>query len=159
MALSSKFDEKLIELNMQQLYYDIELPLSDLLYRMEEEGVKVDVQLLDKMSGEMRMQLDEISAEIHRLAGEEFNINSPMQLSKILFDKLNLPHGKKTHREYYTTNNEVLEKIVDRHPVVSKILEHRKLAKLLNTYVDGLKPLLKHGLVHTTYNQALTATG
>ncbi len=158
-ALSSKFDEKLIELNMQQLYYDIELPLSDLLYRMEEEGVKVDVQLLDKMSGEMRMQLDEISAEIHRLAGEEFNINSPMQLSKILFDKLNLPHGKKTHREYYTTNNEVLEKIVDRHPVVSKILEHRKLAKLLNTYVDGLKPLLKHGLVHTTYNQALTATG
>ncbi len=158
-ALSSKFDEKLIELNMQQLYYNIELPLSDLLYRMEEEGVKVDVQLLDKMSGEMRMQLDEISAEIHRLAGEEFNINSPMQLSKILFDKLNLPHGKKTHREYYTTNNEVLEKIVDRHPVVPKILEHRKLAKLLNTYVDGLKPLLKHGLVHTTYNQALTATG
>ncbi|MDE7454274.1 MAG: DNA polymerase I, partial [Clostridia bacterium] len=72
---------------------------------------------------------------------------------------LNLPHGKKTHRDYYTTNNEVLEKLVDKHPIVSKILEHRKLAKLLNTYVDGLKPLLKRGMVHTTYNQALTTTG
>lgn len=158
-ALSARYEDKLSELNMKSLYYDIELPLSDLLFRMEEEGVKVDEQLLDKMSGEMRLQLDEITQEIYRLADEQFNINSPMQLSKILFEKLNLPHGKKTHREYYTTNNEVLEKIVDKHPVVPKILEHRKLAKLLNTYVDGLKPLLRHGLVHTTYNQALTATG
>lgn len=158
-ALSAKYEDKLHELGMQSLYYDIELPLSDLLYRMEEEGVKVDEQLLDKMSGEMRLQLDEITREIYRLAGEQFNINSPMQLSKLLFEKLNLPHGKKTHREYYTTNNEVLEKIVDKHPVIPKILEHRKFAKLLNTYVDGLRPLLRHGLVHTTYNQALTATG
>lgn len=158
-ALSTKYEEKLSELDMKSLYYDIELPLSDLLYRMEEEGVKVDEELLAKMSVEMRSRLEEITRDIYRLADEQFNINSPMQLSKILFEKLNLPHGKKTHRDYYTTNNEVLEKIVDRHPIVPKILEHRKLAKLLNTYVDGLKPLLRHGMVHTTYNQALTTTG
>lgn len=158
-ALAKRLSDKIDELNMRSLYYDIELPLSDLLYCMECEGVKVDEQLLNKMSAEMRVQLDEITAAIHELAGEKFNINSPMQLSRVLFEKLNLPHGKKTHREYYTTNNEVLEKIVDKHPIVSKILEHRKLAKLLNTYVDGLKPLLKKGKVHTTYNQALTTTG
>ena len=158
-ALSAKYEDKLQALDMSPLYYDIELPLSDLLYRMEEEGVKVDERLLDKMSGEMRAQLEDISREIYQLAGGEFNINSPMQLSKLLFEKLNLPHGKKTHREYYTTNNEVLEKIVDKHPIVSKILEHRKFSKLLNTYVDGLRPLLRKGLVHTTYNQALTTTG
>lgn len=144
---------------MAKLYNEIELPLSDLLYRMEVEGVKVDEQLLGKMSADMRAELDKISAEIHELAGETFNINSPMQLSKVLFEKLKLPHGKKTHREYYTTNNEVLEKLADRHPIIPKILEHRKIAKLLNTYVDGLKPLLRRGLVHTTYNQALTSTG
>lgn len=158
-AIAQKLSDKIEELNMRSLYYDIELPLSDLLYRMECEGVKVDELMLDKMSQEMRLQLDEITEEIYRLSGEQFNINSPMQLSKVLFEKLNLPHGKKTHREYYTTNNEVLEKLVDKHPVISKILEHRKLAKLLNTYVDGLKPLLKRGMVHTTYNQALTTTG
>lgn len=158
-AISQKLVEKIDELNMRSLYYEIELPLSDLLYRMECEGVKVDEQLLDKMSKEMRLQLDAISEDIYQLAGEKFNINSPMQLSRVLFEKLNLPHGKKTHREYYTTNNEVLEKLIDKHPVITKILEHRKLAKLLNTYVDGLKPLLRRGMVHTTYNQALTTTG
>lgn len=158
-ALSSLLMDKLTELNMSRLYDEIELPLSDLLYRMEVEGVKVDEQLLGRMSVDMRAELDKISAEIRELAGEPFNINSPMQLSKVLFEKLRLPHGKKTHREYYTTNNEVLEKLVDKHPIIPKILEHRKLAKLLNTYVDGLKPFLRRGLVHTTYNQALTSTG
>lgn len=158
-AIAQKLADKIDRLEMRSLYYDIELPLSDLLYRMECEGVKVDEQLLGKMSKEMRLQLDAITEEIYNLVDERFNINSPMQLSKVLFDKLNLPHGKKTHRDYYTTNNEVLEKLIDKHPVISKILEHRKLAKLLNTYVDGLKPLLRQGMVHTTYNQALTSTG
>lgn len=157
--LAKKLQGQLKEHNVESLYYDVELPLSDLLYRMENEGVKVDVELLDAMSQDFRKRLDEITAEIHSLAGEKFNVNSPMQLSNILFDKLQLPHGKKTHREYYTTNNEVLEKIVDKHPIVAKILEHRKLAKVLNTYVDGLKPFIKRGLVHTTFNQTLTSTG
>lgn len=158
-SLAAKLAAKADELGMHDLYYNIELPLADLLYRMEREGVKIDEELLNKMSKEMRVRLDAISKEIHSLADEDFNINSPMQLSRILFEKLNLPHGKKTHREYYTTNNEVLEKLIDKHPIINKILEHRKLAKLLNTYVDGLKPMLKHGTVHTTYNQALTTTG
>ena len=81
-----------------------------------------------------------------------------MHLSSVLFEKLQLPHGKKTQKGY-STNTEVLEKIVDKHPIVAKILEYRKISKLLGTYVDGLKPLVKHGLVHTTFNQALTSTG
>lgn len=158
-ALADKLNAELVKLGVEKLYYDVELPLSDLLYRMEKEGVKVDEKLLDKMSLDMRAQLDGLTAEIYELAGETFNVNSPMQLSRILFEKLGLPHGKKTHRGYSTTNNEVLEKLTDKHPIVGKILEYRKLAKLLGTYVDGLKPLIKRGLVHTTFNQTLTSTG
>lgn len=158
-ALAKILDKQLTEHNVAHLYYDVELPLSDLLYRMEIEGVSVDLELLDVMSKDFRERLDNITQEIWSLAGEKFNVNSPMQLSNVLFDKLQLPHGKKTHREYYTTNNEALEKIVDRHAIVAKILEHRKLAKILNTYVDGLKPFVRHNLVHTTFNQTLTSTG
>ncbi|MCH5151421.1 MAG: DNA polymerase I [Clostridiales bacterium] len=157
-ALANKLNEQIIEHGVEKLYFDVELPLSDLLYRMEAEGVKVDEQLLDKMSVDMRAQLDSITAEIYELAGETFNVNSPMQLSKILFEKLNLPHGKKTQKGY-STNNDILEGLIDKHPIIEKILEHRKLAKLLGTYVDGLKPLVKRGLVHTTFNQTLTSTG
>lgn len=156
--LATKLDGMLTEYDMDKLYYDIELPLSDLLYRMEVEGVKVDEQLLDKMSVDMHAELDTLTAEICQLAGETFNVNSPMQLSRVLFEKLGLPHGKKTQKGY-STNNEVLEKLQDKHPIIEKILAHRKLAKLLGTYVDGLKPLIKRGLVHTTFNQALTTTG
>lgn len=157
-ALATKLKSQLYQMELDGLYYDIELPLSDLLYRMEVEGVQIDEALLDKMSVEMHAELDGITQQIYELAGETFNVNSPMQLSKILFEKLGLPHGKKTQKGY-STNNEVLEKLVDKHPIVEKILEHRKLAKLLGTYVDGLKPLVKRGLVHTTFNQALTSTG
>lgn len=157
-ALASKLNDKLTEHGVEKLYYDVELPLSDLLYRMESEGVKVDEAQLDAMSAEMHGKLDVLTGEICELAGETFNVNSPMQLSKILFEKLGLPHGKKTQKGY-STNNEVLENIADKHPIVNKILEHRKLAKLLGTYLDGLKPLIKRGLVHTTFNQTLTSTG
>ena len=157
-ALVDKLSKQLAEHGVEKLYYDVELPLSDLLYRMEKEGVKVDEQLLDKMSVDFRAKLDEITAEIYELAGESFNVNSPMQLSKILFEKLGLPHGKKTQKGY-STNNDVLEGLLDKHPIIEKILDFRKLAKLLGTYVDGLKPLVKRGLVHTTFNQTLTSTG
>lgn len=158
-AVAGILDGQLREHDVAHLYYDVELPLSDLLYRMEREGVAVDMELLDVMSKDFRAKLDSITQEIWELAGEKFNVNSPMQLSNVLFDKLQLPHGKKTHRAYYTTNNEVLESIVDKHPIVSKILEQRKFAKILNTYVDGLKPFVKRNLVHTTFNQTLTSTG
>ena len=157
-ALAKQLNAKLIEHGVEKLYFDIELPLSDLLYRMEVEGVKVDETQLDEMSRDMHAKLDVLTEEIYELAGEKFNVNSPMQLSKILFEKLALPHGKKTQKGY-STNNEVLENIADKHPIVNKILEHRKFAKLLGTYLDGLKPLVKRGLVHTTFNQALTSTG
>ncbi len=157
-ALADKLDGQLSQNGVDKLYYDIELPLSDLLYRMEVEGVKVDVELLDKMSAELHMQLDAVTAEIYELAGETFNINSPMQLQRILFDKLGLPHGKKNQRGY-STGNDVLEKLTDKHPIVGKILSFRQTSKLLSTYLDGLKPLVKHDLVHTTFNQTLTSTG
>ena len=157
-ALSKLLNDKLSAHGVEKLYFDIELPLSDLLFRMESEGVKVDEQLLDTMSKDMHAKLDVLTEEIYALAGERFNVNSPMQLSKILFEKLGLPHGKKTQKGF-STNNDVLESIADKHPIVSKILEHRKLAKLLGTYLDGLKPLIKRGLVHTTFNQTLTSTG
>ena len=156
--LVQKLDKLLDEQGVHDLYYDVELPLSDLLFRMEQEGVQVDLPLLDGMSKQMHAQVDSLTEEIHQLAGESFNVNSPMQLSAVLFEKLQLPHGKKTQKGY-STNTEVLEKIVDKHPIVAKILEYRKISKLLGTYVDGLKPLVKHGLVHTTFNQALTSTG
>ena len=157
-ALADKLNRELEEHGVEKLYYDVELPLSDLLYRMEKEGVKVDEQLLDKMSQDFRAQLECITAEIYELAEESFNVNSPMQLSRILFEKLGLPHGKKTQKGY-STNNDVLEGLLDKHPIIQKILDYRKLSKLLGTYVDGLKPLVKRGLVHTTFNQTLTSTG
>lgn len=157
-AVAKTLCKQLQEFNVEKLYYEIELPLSDLLYRMEKEGVAVDVPLLDKMSIQFHEQMDKLVKEIHAFAEETFNVNSPMQLSRILFDKLKLPHGKKTQKGY-STNNEVLENLADNHPIIEKILEYRKISKLLGTYLDGLKPLVKHGLVHTTFNQTLTSTG
>ena len=157
-ALSEILHKQLVETNVEKLYFDIELPLSDLLYRMEVEGVAVDIQLLDKLSVEMHEQLDLLVREIYDLAGETFNVNSPIQLGKVLFENLQLPHGKKTQKGY-STNSDVLEGLLDKHPIIGKILEYRKISKLLGTYVDGLKPLVRSGIVHTTYNQALTSTG
>ncbi len=158
-ALAQLLNDQLKNLGLTSLYYDVELPLSDLLFRMENEGLKVDIDLLNAMSNDMREQTQALTKEIWNLAGEEFNINSPMQLAKILFENLGLPHGKKTHSGYYTTDSDTLEYIKDKHPIVEKVLEYRKIAKLSGTYVDGLKPLLRGGLVHTTFNQSLTSTG
>lgn len=157
-ALSEILNKQLVAHSVEKLYSQIELPLSDLLYRMETEGVAVDTQLLDKMSSEMHRQSDALVQEIHQLAGGPFNVNSPIQLAKVLFETLHLPHGKKTQRGY-STNNDVLEWLADKHPIIGKILEYRKISKLLGTYLDGLKPLVHKGIVHTTYNQALTSTG
>ncbi len=158
-GIAEKLDKELEKNGVQKLYYDVELPLADLLYRMECEGVKVDTALLGKMSVDMRKQLDGITERIYELAGERFNINSPQQLARILYEKLKLPQGKKTHRGYATTNSDALDYLMDKHPIVPTIVEYRKVNKLLSSYVDGLKPLIRNGLVHTTYNQTLTSTG
>ena len=157
-AVADKLAKKLIENGVEHLYRDIELPLSDLLYRMEVEGVQIDVQLLEQMSKEFHANLDQLTKQIHEIAGETFNVNSPMQLSRILFEKLALPHGRKTQRGY-STDNEILEGLIDKHPIIAPILEYRKMAKLVGTYIDGIKPNLKGGKVHTTFNQTLTSTG
>ena len=157
-ALSQILYKQLQSHGVLKLYEEVELPLSDLLYSMETEGVEVDLPLLEKVSEEMHEKLNGLTKEIHDLAGKPFNLNSPVQLSDILFETLKLPHGKKNQRGY-STNNEVLERIADQHPIVNKILEYRKISKLLSTYVDGLKPLVRNGLVHTTFNQTLTSTG
>ena len=158
-GIAQILDKALADGGVTKLYYDVELPLADLLYRMECEGVKVDMQLLDKMSAEMRAQMETLTQRIYELAGETFNINSPKQLATILYDKLKLPKGKKTHKGFATTNSDAMEYLRDKHPIVEAVMEYRKVAKLLSGYVDGLRPLVKGGLVHTTFNQTLTSTG
>ncbi len=157
-TLAGILDGQLRQTETSRLYYETELPLADLLYRMEIEGVLVDTETLDSMSADFHKQIDALSEEIYLLAGERFNIASPKQLSVILFDKLGLKHFKKNNTGF-STNNDVLDKLLGEHPIVEKIVEYRKISKLLGTYLDGLKPLIRRGLVHTTYNQWLTSTG
>ncbi len=151
---------KLAENGMDELYYQVELPLVRILADMEIGGIKVDQAQLQVMSDELAGKLDLSTAEIYRLAGEEFNINSTKQLGYIFFDKLNLPVIKKT-KTGYSTDIEVLETLAEEHEIVAKILEYRQLAKLKSTYVDGLAGLInpRTGKLHTTFNQAVTATG
>ncbi|HSI66546.1 MAG TPA: DNA polymerase I [Planococcus sp. (in: firmicutes)] len=151
---------KKLEENQQfDLYNDLELPLATVLGKMESLGVKVDRNQLSDMGKELSGKLEKIEAEIHSLAGEEFNINSPKQLGLILFDKLGLPVLKKT-KTGYSTAADVLEKLDGQHEIISHILLYRQLGKLLSTYIEGLlKEIHEDGKVHTRFQQALTTTG
>ncbi len=153
-------EKNLAESGMDRLYRQIELPLEKVLAKMEIAGVKVESSQLVKMSQELESAIQQVSEDIYRQAGEEFNINSPKQLAAILFEKLGLPPLKKT-KTGYSTNAEVLERLASQHEIVAKILEHRTLVKLKSTYVDGLQPLIiqKTGKLHTSFNQTVTATG
>jgi len=142
-----------------QLYEQIELPLSSLLYEMEKSGFKVDVEMLDSLGERYKKEINELTACAHQMAGEKFNVLSPKQLGHVLFEKLGLPAGKKT-KTGYSTDNEILEKIKDAHPIVGVVQSIRKISKLSGTYIEGFRPLItKEGLIHTTFNQTLTATG
>jgi DNA polymerase-1 len=145
---------------MGELLREVELPLSQVLLRMERRGVCLDVQLLDELATELRATLAELRSELVELAGEEFNLNSPRQLQKILFEKLGLKPVKRTSTGY-STDVDVLTRLSDEHPLPAKLLEHRQAQKLLSTYVEAL-PKLVHpqtGCVHTSYSQAVAATG
>ena len=158
--LVGKLAPKLKEDDLEELFRTIEMPLLEVLRRMEMTGVYLDIELLQKTAAEYEVRLKTIAAEIYELAGEEFNINSPKQLAVILFERLGLPVIKKT-KTGPSTALEVLEKLADKHPLPAKILEYRSLAKLVSTYLEAL-PKLVHpetGRVHTSYNQAVTATG
>ena len=142
------------------LYNDLELPVATALLNMELQGVKVDKGSIKEYGDMLTLGIDQLTADIHNLAGEEFNINSPAQVGDILFEKLGLKGGKKTTRSYSTAAEE-LEKIAEQHPIVPLIMEYRTISKLKSTYVDGLIPLINPDTsrIHTTFNQALTATG
>ncbi|MBE9504457.1 MAG: DNA polymerase I [Proteobacteria bacterium] len=142
------------------LFHQVEMPLLEVLAEMEMTGVKIDSELLGRMSSELNQSMDKLISRIYEIAGEEFNINSPKQLAVILFEKLNLPKGKKT-KTGYSTNNEVLTNLAEHHELPSLILEYRSLAKLKSTYIDALPKMINErtGRVHTSYNQTVTATG
>lgn len=155
-------DRLLEELNntgMQTLYDMIELPLVYTLSDMEKEGVHVDAEELKRYGEELAAQIAVLEKEIYEGAGETFNINSPKQLGHILFEKLEMPYGKKT-KTGYSTAADVLEKLAVEYPLVSKILEYRQLAKLKSTYADGLANFIEEdGRIHTNFQQTVTATG
>ncbi len=146
--------KELEQMNMLNLYYDLELKLVPVLYEMEVAGIKVDAETIKTLSQKYKQEELELTKQIYELAGEEFNIKSPKQLQEILFDKLKLQYkGKKS------TSIDVLEAIVDQHPVVAKIIRHRKVTKISSTYLEGLMPYIKNGKLHTTFIQTVTATG
>ncbi len=152
-------EEKLRAAGMDRLFHEIEMPLSYVLYAMEEEGVGVRREALQEYGDALAVKINRLEADIYSQAGTKFNLNSPKQLGEVLFEKLQLPGGKKT-KTGYSTAADVLEKLAPEAPIVSSILEYRTLAKLKSTYADGLATCIKEdGKIHTTFNQTITATG
>ena len=140
------------------LFNEIEMPLSTVLGKMEYEGISCDINVLDKMGVEISNRISEITKAIYDMSGEEFNISSPLQLGKVLFEKLGLPHGKK-NKSGYATDEATLSKLGE-YPIINYILEYRMLTKLYSTYIEGLKNnVLEDGKIHTIYTQTLTRTG
>ncbi|MBR6644103.1 MAG: DNA polymerase I [Lachnospiraceae bacterium] len=150
---------KLSEEGMRQLYEEVELPLVFVLYEMEAAGIRINKEELFRYGARLQESITALEKEIHEMAGEVFNINSPKQLGVILFEKLKLPGGKKT-KTGYSTSAEVLEKLKQEDPIIEKILEYRTLSKLKSTYADGLDAFIKEdGRIHTRFQQTVTATG
>nr|MBD3623115.1 DNA polymerase I [Sunxiuqinia sp.] len=162
LQLKLALDPELDKTGVRSVFEEIEMPLIPVLADMEMAGVSLNTKELDVFAEKLRLQIIDLEKEIIELAGEEFNVSSPKQLGPILFEKLNIVNkAKKTKTKQYSTSEEVLSKLMDKHPIVPKILEFRGLKKLLSTYVEAL-PLLvnaKTGKLHTSYNQAIAATG
>jgi DNA polymerase-1 len=151
-----------VEAETAQPYRDLELPLSPVLVEMETAGIRIDVSVLERMSGEMGTQLDDLTRRICEIADCEFNINSPRQLGEILFDKLNLPRPRKLRKSgQYSTAVEILEELAEQHELPRLVLEYRQLAKFKSTYVDVIPKLIdpRTGRLHTSFHQAAASTG
>jgi len=151
-----------VEAEVGQAYHEIDLPLAAVLVDMEREGIRIDCEVLQKMSVEMGAQMEELTTGIYAAAGCEFNINSPRQLGEILFEKLNLPHSKKLKKSgQYSTAVEVLEELAKDYEIPRLVLEFRQFSKFKSTYVDVIPQLVdtKTGRLHTTFNQTGAATG
>ena len=155
----SDYKSKLIETEMYELFTNIEMPLSIVLAGMEREGIRVIKEDLDSYGELLSKDIDRLEAEIKDLAGFDFNVNSPKQLGEILFEKMQIPGGKKT-KTGYSTAADVLEKLAPDYPFVAKILEYRGLTKLKSTYVDGMDQfIMSDSKIHCNFNQTVTATG
>lgn len=153
------FTSKLEAKDMDSLFYDVELPLASVLADMEYTGVHIDKTALDEMEKEISAKVELLQTEIYQYADCEFNISSPAQLGEILFEKLQLPHGKKG-KKGYSTAVDVLKKLQGVHPIIDAIMEYRTLTKLYTTYIEGLKnAIMKDGKIHTIYSQSTTRTG
>ena len=157
--IKDEYVDKLKNEEMYELFNTIEMPLITVLANMEYDGVRVDASILKNMEDEMSTRISDIEQEVYSLVGEKFNISSPKQLGVILFEKLELPGAKKT-KTGYKTDVSVLQKLVDSHPVIEKILEYRRLTKIKSTYLEGLSNYIREdGKIHTIYKQNLTRTG
>ncbi len=158
--------EKLLPLlkenGVEKLFYEIEMPLVPVLSRMEANGVRIDTENLQQISEAFGVEIHKIEEEIYKAAGMPFNIASPKQLGEVLFEKLHIDEkAKKTKTGQYATGEDVLQKLSHKHPIIQMILDYRSFTKLKSTYLDALPALVnpKDGLIHTSYNQAVTATG
>ncbi|MDT8715261.1 DNA polymerase I [Clostridium sp. 19966] len=157
--LYEKLNESIKEFGMEKLYYEVELPLSRVLASMEEIGFKVNAEKLEELKSKFTSEIGKVQEEIYAISEENFNINSPKQLGKILFEKLDLPVIKKT-KTGYSTNAEVLEELSDKHPIIEKIIYYRQLTKLYSTYIEGLKAVMdEKSRIHSNFNQTVTTTG
>ena len=155
LTLKQQAYETIKEYEMEELYRDMEMPLTEILFRMEEVGIHCEMETLNTIADETMAEITKEQTEIYRLCGHEFNLNSPKQLGEVLFDELGLPGGKKK-----STSADKLEKLVGIHPVIEHILTYRKLSKIYSTYAEGLKKYIyKDGRIHTIYNQCATQTG
>ncbi len=160
--LKGKLEEELKKNDLFKLAIDIEMPLAPVLACMEYNGVKLDEGSIRNISGGLRDDLTKIEKEIFGMAGTEFNISSPKQLGEVLFDKMKITDkARRTRTKQYSTSEEVLEKLQDKHEIIPKILEFRGLKKLLSTYIEALPKLINPstGKIHTSFNQAVTSTG
>ena len=160
--LKEILEKEIHENGLQNLFYEIEMPLMKVLARMEQNGVRIDSEALRLSSVVLTGEMIELEKQIHELAGYEFNVSSPAQVGEILFDRLKLDEkAKKTKTGQYSTSEDVLEKIRSKHPIIGKILDYRGLKKLLSTYIDALPQLINQstGKVHTSFNQTVTSTG
>ncbi len=162
MELYQVLQPMLKENGLEKLFYEIEMPLVSVLSIMEENGVKIDSQNLHNISEEFGQHIHQLEQSIYDMAGVQFNIASPRQLGEVLFEKLQLDaKAKKTKTGQYATGEEILQKLAGKHPIINAILDYRSYTKLKSTYLDALPALInpQDGLIHTSFNQAVTATG
>ena len=162
LQLKKPLEEEMEKNGVRRVFDEIEMPLMPVLARMERNGVCLDTESLSETGRLFNERMEKLEAEIHELAGHPFTINSPKQVGEVLFDELQLnSKAKKTKRGQYSTGEEVLEGLKDKHPIVQKILDYRGLKKLISTYIEALPKLInpQTGRIHTSFNQAVTATG